>query len=280
MKKDFRILFSAFIFFGLSVIQLNAAETETYPGVAWSYSGNTGPSAWATLSPDFALCSNGTSQSPIDINTHEMLPAEQNPLQINYSTAPLNIVEDGLTTLQIPGKTIQINDGHTIQLDFLADSSKETIRIGDTEFKLVQLHFHTPAENQINGKIYPAEIHFVHQGPNGRLAVIGVFIKPGNNNPLISRILANLPKTKGTVQEVKDAAINPAELLPQNKLFYSFLGSLTTPPCAENVTWMVMANPIEASASQIQKLRYAIAEDNARPVQPLNNRRIISVTVQ
>lgn len=264
-----------------TVPQKNVSQPATTPNsqtaeTLWQYTGPNGVEKWGTLSPEFAACVNGQSQSPININPSETLPNAQNRLQVNYIAAPLEIVEDALSTYRIGTQTVKVNDGQSVQLNF--PEPKETIVFNGGTYHLEQLHFHTPAENHLNGRQFPAELHLVNQGSNGRLAVIGVFIKAGEKNPVLERILANLPKEKNQIMKINDVYVNPADLLPANKSHYTFLGSLTTPPCTEGVEWIVMEQPIEASASQLQRLRYAIDEDNTRPVQPLHGRRILHVT--
>lgn len=122
------------------------------------------------------------------------------------------------------------------------------------------------------------EIHFVHQGANGTLAVIGVFVRNGKENAAFKEIVAHLPKREGDIMTVNDKYLNPNDLLPIRQDYYSFAGSLTTPPCTQGVQWIVMAEPITASAVQIAKLKRAIGNANARPVQALHDRPVFSIT--
>lgn len=240
--------------------------------IKWGYEGQTGPNHWAKLNPHFAVCSVGKSQSPINISPK--ITDQTTKLEINYNPATLDIVKDGTTSLMIGKEHTIINDGHSIQLNFSPDRVAEVIKFNQEEYKLIQFHFHTPSENKLNGKSFPLEIHFVHQGKNGTLAVIGVFVKEGEENPALQKIINNLPSEKHEPLQIQGESLSPAELLPTNLSHYDFMGSLTTPPCAEGVQWVVMQNPITASKSQIAAIKAATQGNNARPVQPRNKREV------
>lgn len=251
-----------------------SAFAQQQPGeVIWGYSGVNGPNNWGNLSIPFELCVNGKSQSPIDISN--ATSSHRSNLQISYQPAPLTIMNEGFTTLTMDQQTLEVNDGKSIQVNFSKDVP-EMMKFGNIQYQLLQFHFHTPAEHQLNGKNFPAEIHFVNQGPTN-IAVIGVFVKAGRENAEIQKILNNIPKEHDAPKTINNIVINPMQLLPTNRSYFTYAGSLTTPPCLENVQWIVMEQPIEASTNQIQKLRAAIGEDNVRPIQPLNGRRIVHV---
>lgn len=241
--------------------------------IKWAYKGNIGPERWAQLSPDFALCATGKLQSPVNIM--RKVKIADHKLAINYQPAPLIIIDDGTTPLTIGTKQTIIDDGHGIQINFHGDNAaKETIDYAGSTYHLVQFHFHSPSENELHGRAYPLEIHFVHQGDDGKLVVIGVFVQGGNANPVLQQIINNLPKDSGQEHEIANTNINPIDLLPMKKNYYSFMGSLTTPPCIEGVQWILMDDAITASPAQILQIRKAAGGANARPVQPLNHRTI------
>lgn len=239
--------------------------------INWSYSGNTGPSRWGQLSPYFVLCSAGHAQSPININKNVVHTS--NTLTINYHAVPMDIIKDGETTLMLDHTQIRINDGHGIQLNFTDPHDKETLTVDGKIAKLVQLHIHTPSENQWHKQTYPMEIHFVHQGDKGEVVVMGVLVKGGAPNAALQTLIDHLPKVKHHAQTIPGQLINPLELLPAKHDYYQFTGSLTTPPCTEGVKWIVLSQAITASPAQIVQLRIATGA-NARPVQPLNGRKI------
>lgn len=244
---------------------VNDAATK----VKWSYVGTTGPSHWGMLSPDFEACDTGSLQSPINIGRKKnRMPYD---LKINYHPAPMVIGEDLDTSVTI-GKTQTIyNDGHSIQLNFSV-KSKETINISGKNYHLVQFHFHSPSETLWHKQDFPLEIHFVHQGEDGSLAVIGVFVKGGVENAALKQILNHLPETDKREYSVPDVNINPDDLLPSDQRYYFYSGSLTTPPCSEGVQWFVMPQPITATPAQILRIRQETGGGNARPVQAMNDR--------
>ena len=229
-----------------------APEVAEQEPAAWSYAGETGAEQWGTLRPEFAACRTGTAQSPINLT--DASAADLPDLTINYNPSPLEIE----------------NKGHTLQVNYEEGSS---ITVDGAEYKLLQFHFHTPAEHQLQGKEFPAELHLVHQGPDDALAVIGVMIERGQENRALAPLWEHLPPTPGEEREVESVRVNAAELLPSNHRRYRYPGSLTTPPCTEGVKWLVLEQPIRMSAEQIQALQSIIGTTN-RPVQPLGNREL------
>jgi carbonic anhydrase len=167
-----------------------------------------------------------------------------------------------------------INDGHSIQVNFPAKDIKETLTLAGKPYRLVQFHLHSPSENQWHGRSFPMEIHFVHQSSDGQLVVMGVFVNAGKQNTTFQQLMDHLPQSQGTSFLISGVSVNPANLLPTQRDYYEFDGSLTTPPCTEGVHWIVMAEPITASPAQINSLRNAAGGANARPVQPLHHRTI------
>ena len=218
----------------------------------WSYSGETGPSNWAKLSPDFSAC-DGKNQSPI--NLEGFIESELPLLNINYSAGGSDI----------------INNGHTVQINYLPGSSME---VDGEVFELKQFHFHAPSENHIMGESFPMEAHFVHANEDGNLAVIALMFKVGDENELLSTAWQDIPLQAGDDFELAEK-INAADLLPADRDFYRFNGSLTTPPCSEGVRWYVMKDYLTASAEQIELFSKALGHTNNRPVQSVNARVLL-----
>lgn len=258
--------------FSISIAVNVYAADDTATHIKWGYKGNMGPTHWGQLDADFAQCATGKAQSPINI-PKKVTKSDQS-LVTHYEPAALAIVEDGTTSLLIGQQQIIFSDGHGVQLNFPVDHTKESIEVNNQIYRLIQFHIHSPSETTLHGQSYPLEIHFVHQGDNGQVAVIGVLVKGGEANATMKKMIDHLPNERGTVFEIKDETVNPADLIPSNQSYYSFKGSLTTPPCTEGLLWLVMADPITASPAQILMLRKAMGGDNARPVQPLNGRVI------
>jgi carbonic anhydrase len=229
------------------------AGTNAEERAHWSYGGETGPAAWGRLSPEFALCETGTEQSPV--NLANATPAELPDLGFAYQEVPREVV----------------NTGHTLQVNYPAGSS---MSVGGTTYQLLQFHFHTPAEHRLQGRELPMEIHFVHRGPQGDLAVVGVLVERGAANAAVQPLWSHLPARRGEERNISSVRIDPESLLPRDRQTYRYPGSLTTPPCTEGVKWFVFDEPIQMSAAQIEAVRSIIGTTN-RPVQPLGNRRLL-----
>jgi carbonic anhydrase len=253
-----------------------AVVNDSATSVKWSYKGVTGPSHWASLDPAFNLCAVGKRQAPIDILTKKT-PLSQLTFAVQYQPISVREIDNGTTQVQIGHDYFIIADGHSVQLNVPADQqARETLTINGRLYRLLQFHFHTPSETMLNKESLPAEIHFVHQGLDGTLAVVAVFVKVGAANHILQTILDKVPKEEGKEVSV-DEPLDISQLIAVKKGAYYFAGSLTTPPCTEGVAWLVLADTITASSEQIAKLRKAANGANARPVQPLNNRPVITI---
>jgi carbonic anhydrase len=216
----------------------------------WSYSGDTGPTHWGSLDPAYAACAQGQQQSPVDIPADAAVrPAD---IAFDYRPSAMNIV----------------NNGHTVQVNYDPGSS---IRVNGVRYDLTQFHFHARSEHALAGQHEPMEIHFVHKSANGGTAVVGVRLTSGAENPAYAAVIDNLPTTEGEPATVAGARVDARRMLPAQRTYWRYGGSLTTPPCTEGVQWLVMNSPVELSARQIAAFT-AIYSDNARPVQPLNGR--------
>jgi carbonic anhydrase len=219
----------------------------------WSYTGEGGPGRWGDLEPDYATCKTGKRQSPIDIE--DPRPAELPAIHFHYQ----------VTTLKI------INNGHTIQVNYEPGS---TMTIGEKQYSLVQFHFHHPSEEKIFGKQFDLVAHLVHKDAQGNLAVVAILFKSGQANPFLDLLWKHIPKEAGKEVVNKKISLNVADLLPPDRDYYTFMGSLTTPPCSEGVTWYVLNNPVELSPAEIATFA-KFYPDNARPIQPTNGREIL-----
>lgn len=221
----------------------------------WSYEGEEGPEHWSELGDEFRMCSEGKNQSPINLvsDIHTELPE----LEFEYYSTPLR----------------EINNGHTIQQNVDPGSF---LRIPDRgfEFELKQFHFHSPSEHSINGHFYAMEMHFVHASKDGELAVVGVMVSEGEEHPVLKKLWSFMPEKAGDTSE-QPIGIEDTNLLPPTRNYYSYGGSLTTPPCSEGVKWIVLKTPIEASADQIETFKNRVGPATNRPVQPTNARFIL-----
>jgi carbonic anhydrase len=242
---------------GVCVVVSGAgALAEEHPA-HWSYSGATGPEHWGEEDPSFALCGAGKHQSPIDIEKAdtEALP----PIQFMYQPVPLVVTDTG----------------HSFQVNVPAGSGG--IMVGGERYDLVQFHFHHPSEEQIHGHPTAMVAHLVHKNAAGELAVVAVLIKQGSPNAFLKPVFDHFP-AKGTPESsLAGTTVNLTEFLPAQHGYYSFDGSLTTPPCSEHVRWFVLKSPVQASAAQVQQFAARYPHD-ARPVQPLNDRTVVQTS--
>jgi carbonic anhydrase len=236
----------AFLVVAVTVMPAQDADHDH----AWSYGGKTGPAHWGDLEPDFSLCKTGKQQSPIDLRnaTEAKLPA----IQFEYKSAPLKI----------------INNGHTIQVNYAPGSF---IEVGDKKYQLIQFHFHRPSEERIHGRLGEMVVHLVHADSDGKLAVVGVLLEKGKANETVNEIWARMPKTGGKEQEIPGVQVDATAFIPHSAAYYTYDGSLTTPPCSEGVTWFVMKSPTDISSEQIDAFA-KIFPSNARPIQPIGDR--------
>lgn len=232
----------------LSAVLL-AAEGRT---VHWSYEGRTGPAHWGDLSPENAQCKIGNNQSPIDIGN--TIKSDLQSIGFHYTPSAVKV----------------INNGHTIQVNLARGG---TISLGDKSYTLQQFHFNAPSEHTINGTHSDMEVHLVHKSEDGQIAVLGVLMNLGAAQDVVRTIWDRISKTEGREVALDGIQVDANQLLPADRSYYYYMGSLTTPPCSEGVSWYLLKTPVEVSADQLTKFK-GLFRDNARPVQPLNERVI------
>jgi len=227
-----------------------AAAEPAHEEAHWSYEGENAPYRWGDMKSDFATCKSGSRQSPIDIRNPVM--AEMDPIVFHYEESPLKV----------------LNNGHTIQVEIAPGSF---ILYGGARYELLQMHFHTPSEERVNGRSFEMVAHLVHKSAQGKLAVVAVLLSAGQPHAVIETIWNTMPGTAGRTRERADVQFNPMTLLPAERGYYSFQGSLTTPPCTEGVQWLVLKTPVELGREQVAHFS-ALYPMNARPLQPANDR--------
>jgi len=219
----------------------------------WSYEGSTGIEKWGDLKPEYSVCKMGQNQSPIDIPDGAKALTEG--LKLQYNSTPIKIE----------------NKGYTVELAYEKGS---TLEISGKTFNLLQFHFHTPGEHKLSGKVAAMEMHLVHKAADGTLAVVGVLMEEGADNSFLAKFWDKIPAKVGEAEV--DGKLNVMEALPPLASgFYTYGGSLTTPPCSEGVMWNLMKQPVSVSKAQVDKFLSIIGK-NARLVQPLNGRAISS----
>jgi carbonic anhydrase len=233
---------------------LVGAPLAQHAGPHWSYEGSNGPDHWSALDQTFSACQAGHAQSPIDIRSPK--PADLPAIQFAYQPTPLHI----------------INNGHTVQVNYAPGSF---ITVGATRYQLKQFHFHHPSEERIDGKGFAMVAHLVHASDDGKLAVVAVLLDGGSANPAIATLWQHLPPHEGPEQTLDAVKFDVTGLLPQDRAYYTFAGSLTTPPCTEGITWFVLKTPSQLSQEQAEAFGKIYPHD-ARPVQPLNGRAVMA----
>ncbi|MFW7379693.1 MAG: carbonic anhydrase [Oligoflexus sp.] len=216
---------------------------------AWSYAGKTAPHRWPHLSRAYRTCGSGQEQSPIDIPRF-WRPNDQ--MQVSYQPSPYSLIDLG----------------HTLQVNLMRH---QEVRIGGQIYKVEQIQFRSPSEHLHNGKAYPLEIQIAHRNERGELAILGVMAKLGKAHPDIDHIWRNVPSKKGLLYKPQDQQVDIQRLIPQDQASYTYVGSITTPPCREGVKWNVFHEKIEISSAQLQAFRNKY-QYNARPPQALNFR--------
>ncbi len=219
----------------------------------WGYKGEAGPENWSRLDQKYAMCGMGRNQSPIDLGG--FVEADLKPLKLAYRAGAADIV----------------NNGHTVQIGYAPGS---TLTVDGHMFELKQFHFHAPSENHINGKSFPLEGHLVHEDKDGNLAVVAVMYREGAANALLSKLWAAIPAKEGE-KAALPAGLDVSQLLPANRDYYRFNGSLTTPPCSEGVWWLVMKQQSTVSKAQVEQFSKTLGFANNRPIQPAYARPVL-----
>ncbi len=233
---------------------LELAEAEParqHAGIHWDYEGAGGPENWSKLDPKNTTCAIGQRQSPIDIR--DGIKVDVEPIVFKYRPSTFRIVDNG----------------HTVQVT-VGDNS---ISLTGKTYELVQFHFHRPSEEKVNGQRFDMVVHLVHKADDGQLAVVAVLLERGPENPFIQTLWNNLPLERNIDVSPPTALIDPATILPSARSYYTYMGSLTTPPCTEGVLWLVMKQPVQVSEEQIN-IFARLYKNNARPIQPAAGRLI------
>ena len=249
----------------LSLPSCSGTETSDSHGdgraVHWGYEADNGPDAWGSMDSEWALCAEGLEQSPIDLAN--ATPIELPRVEIDTPS------DQEVEVMNQEGVIDALDNGHTVQIN---TKSAESMSIGGKTYALVQFHFHAPSEHTVVGEHSPMEMHFVHQAEDGALAVVGVLIEEGAENPSIAPLWEQFP-APGTEATVKIPPEFAEHVFPGEHSAYHYRGSLTTPPCSEGVNWYVRRAPTQLSRDQIAAFT-ATYDHNNRPVQALGERTL------
>lgn len=220
----------------------------------WGYAGDIGPDRWAELSPDNRLCAVGTRQSPIDIR--DGLGVDLEKIAFDYRPSSFSVLDEG----------------HTVRVDVAPGNG---LTVMGRRYELQEFHFHRPSEERVNGQQFEMVAHLVHRDAQGHVAIVAVLLERGPDDrpqPVIQTVWANLPLERGEATRPQ-AQIDLGQLLPADRGYYTYMGSLTTPPCSEGVLWMVMRQPVPLTAQQIAVFA-RLYPMNARPLQAGSGRLI------
>jgi carbonic anhydrase len=238
---------------------LAAVEAAPKEPPHWKYEGAEGPEKWGELWPDWAKCKTGVEQSPIDLPKKGDKPEKAVALAPAYGKLPLEIM----------------NNGHTVQVS-AAQGGK--FSFAGVEYTLAQFHLHAPSEHTIAGAKFDGELHLVHKNAKGEISVVGILLKKGKENKILAPVFAAAPAEEShEAKPVANVSVDLASLVPAKSAYYSYPGSLTTPPCSEGVKWFVLTKPIEISEAQLKKFQDVMHGGNARPVLPLGARKVAEV---
>lgn len=234
------------------MLELTHRDAVTqHASVHWDYEGVGGPENWSKIDPKNTSCAIGQRQSPIDIR--DGIKVDVEPIKFSYRPSTFRIVDNG----------------HTVQVA-VGDSS---ISLTGKTYELVQFHFHRPSEEKIDGQRFDMVVHLVHKADDGQLAVVAVLLERGTENPFIQTLWNNMPLEKNVTVAPPTTTIDLNTLLPSGRSYYTYMGSLTTPPCTEGVLWLVMKQPVQVSPDQIN-IFSRLYRNNARPIQPTAGRLI------
>ncbi|XP_006660200.3 alpha carbonic anhydrase 7-like [Oryza brachyantha] len=238
-----------------------AQEADDQKKFSYVAGAKNGPENWSKLNASWAKCNTGDRQSPIDLATGRAKPMRSlGYLDYSYRPSPANVV----------------NRGHDIEVKFTGNAGR--LVIGGRAYQLQQLHWHTPSEHTADGRRYDMELHLVHDDGNDNIAVIGIFYVIGNADPLLRQLEPAIRKIADRKDQSEPVeSVDPRLAKSQGAVYYRYMGSLTTPPCTEGVIWTVFQRPRTVAKYQLDLLREAVAdgyENNARPIQKLNNREI------
>ncbi|HEU5436864.1 MAG TPA: carbonic anhydrase family protein [Telluria sp.] len=235
----------------VAIVAATAAVVAPARGTHWSYEGVGAPANWSRINDDWASCATGKRQSPIDIRDGMKVDLEN--ITFDYH----------------PSSFSEVDNGHTVQVTV---GTGNFITVSNQTYELQQFHFHRPSEERINGKGTEMVMHLVHKSAEGKLAIVAVLLERGQPHNLIQTIWNNLPLEKH--QSVAPSiVIDLKEALPQRREYYTYMGSMTTPPCSEGVLWLVMKQTMQASPAQMA-LFSRLYPLNARPIQPSNGRMV------
>ncbi|CAA2970503.1 alpha carbonic anhydrase 1, chloroplastic [Olea europaea subsp. europaea] len=249
-----------------SLVNSSSADKKLYQHMLFTYSGGTGPNKWGSLDPKFTMCANGKSQSPINIvKAKVVVDKKLKPLIREYNSVNVTLV----------------NNKFNVAVVYPSNCGK--LIVDDKKYSLKQMHWHSPSEHRIDGQQFAAELHLVHVADDGSVSVVGILFQLGRPDPVIEKIqnklseLANEVRTNKEETPVTVGPFHPTEVRKNVHNYYKYVGSFTTPPCTENVTWVILAKVRSMSKEQVEALKAPLdtgCKNNNRPVQESHGRLV------
>jgi carbonic anhydrase len=243
----------ASVFLGMATLAV--AQTAAHTDAPWDYEGKRGTLTWGRLDPEYAACGHGHEQSPIDIRGARLNKALA-PIEFHYMAGPVTLVNTGHTVQVIPGPG-------------------SYIVAGGVRYDLVQFHFHHPGEEAVKGKITDMDIHLVHKSADGKFAVVAIRLTEDITTPpnaVLAALWPHLPAKVGAQEKIADP-VNPGGLLPADRGYWTYMGSLTAPPCTEGVRWFIFEQEMTLSRGQLKAFA-TLYKVNSRPLQDAHGRKI------
>ncbi|KAL2239841.1 alpha carbonic anhydrase 7 [Sesamum indicum] len=261
--KQLTAFFKLSIFIPLLLVACLTRAQEVDDEREFSYEENSeiGPAHWGEIRPEWKECSSGEMQSPIDLlNERVEVVSHLGKLKRSYK----------------PSNTTLINRGHDMMLRWPGGAGH--ININGTLYQLKQCHWHSPSEHTISGRRFDMEVHLVHQSDDNRIAVIGIMYKIGRPDSFLSMMKRNL-KAVAEMRDVEKTIgiIDPKLIKLGSRKYYRYIGSLTTPPCTQNVIWTIVRKVRTVTREQVELIRDVVHDDseaNARPIQPVHERLV------
>jgi len=242
--------FTPVVLFLTCIATISAAQSTAH----WDYRGKYGPLAWGKLDPSYRACSQGHEQSPIDIHgAHRN--NDLKPIEFHYISGAVTLENDGHTIV------VHVNPGSYV----IADGVRYDLEYYD---------FHRPSEEAVNGRLSDMDVQLMHKSADGKVAVIAVRLNENQDAPnaTLATLWQHLPMTTGATEKITDM-VNPGGLLPHDHGYWTYMGSLTTPPCTEGVRWFVLEQELSLSRDQLNAFT-ALFKINSRPLQDPHDRRI------
>ncbi|XP_075478817.1 alpha carbonic anhydrase 7 [Primulina tabacum] len=238
-----------------------AQEVDDEREFSYDEKSETGPPHWGRLRPEWEVCNSGKMQSPIDLlNERVEIVPDLGRLRRYYK----------------PSNATIVNRGHDMMIRW---NGAGYIQINGTIFELKQTHWHSPSEHTLDGRRFTMEVHLVHQSKDNRTAVIGIMYKIGRPDSFLSLIERSLRSVTDSADVERSIGVFDPKLIKfGSRKYYRYMGSLTTPPCTENVIWTIVRKVRTVTREQIKLVRKIVHDDseaNARPIQQLNERALL-----